>query len=148
MLLEGKKALIVGLASNRSIAYGVAQSMAKQGAELAFTYQGDKLKDRVIKMAAGFNSDLVFPCDVTSDTEITQLIDQLKAAWGTFDILVHSVAFAPSDHLEGDYLDHITREGFSLAHDVSSYSLSALVKAAKPILNPGAAVATMTYQGS
>ena len=147
-MLTGKKALIVGMASNRSIAYGVAESMAAQGAELAFTYQGEKLQNRVIKMAAEFGSDLVFPCDVTSDEEIASMAAGVRDAWGELDILVHSVAYAPSDQLEGDYLANVSRSGFSIAHEVSSYSLSALVSSLRPLFNSGAAIATMTYQGS
>ena len=148
--LAGKKALIVGLASNRSIAYGIAEAMHSQGAELAFTYQNDRLADRVKKLAGHFNSNLLFPCDVAHDQEIDQLMLQLKTEWKQIDILVHSVAFAPGDQLEGHFLNNITREGFNIAHDISSYSLAALAKAAHQhqLLKQGSAIVAMTYLGS
>jgi enoyl-[acyl-carrier protein] reductase I len=127
--LAGKKALIVGIASNRSIAYGIAQAMHREGAELAFSYANDKLKPRVEKFAAEFDSDVVLPCDVTSDEEI--------------------VAFAPREALAGDYLENLDREGFRIAHDISSYSLAAMAKAARPMMqNTNGAIITMTYLGS
>lgn len=150
-LLDNKRALIVGLASNRSIAYGIAEAMHRQGASLAFAYQGEKLKERVTKMAAqDFNSELVFPCDVSQDTEITELFKQLHTHWDGLDILVHSVAFAPADQLQGDYLENSHREGFRIAHDISSYSLTALAKAAYPLMknSPSGAILTLTYLGS
>ena len=148
--LSGKKALIVGLASNRSIAYGVATAMHAQGATLAFTYQNERLKTRVEKLAKDFNSTLTFPCDVGIDEEIDTLMTQIKTTWNSIDILVHSVAFAPSDQLEGHFLKNISREGFAIAHDISSYSLSALAKSAHAhnLLQPGSAIAAMTYLGS
>ena len=124
--LEGKKALVIGVASKRSIAWGIAQSMHREGADLAFTYQNDRLKDRVVDMAAECNSSAVFPCDVEHDKEIDDLAASLKNHWGSLDILVHAVGFAPRDQLEGDYLDNVTREGFRIAHDISSVSYTHL----------------------
>ena len=122
--LAGKKALIVGIASNRSIAYGIAQAMHREGAELAFSYANDRLKPRVEKFAAEFDSDIVLPCDVSIDSEITSLFSQLGKHWSSLDIMVHSVAFAPREALDGDYLNNLDREGFRIAHDISSYSLT------------------------
>ena len=146
--LAGKKALIIGVASKRSIAWGIAQSMHREGAELAFTYQNDRLKDRVVEFAAELGSQLTFACDVQHDNEIDATMNSLKDAWGTFDIIVHAVGFAPRDQLDGDYLDCVTREGFQIAHDISSYSFSALAKAARPILNENGALLTLSYLGS
>jgi len=147
--LAGKKALIVGIASNRSIAYGIAKAMHREGAELAFSYANDKLKPRVEKFAAEFDSDIVLPCDVTSDIEISDLFVQLGKRWSRLDALVHSVAFAPREALDGDYLANLDREGFRIAHDISSYSLAAMAKAARPMMqNTNGAIITMTYLGS
>jgi len=147
--LKGKKALIVGLASNRSIAYGIAKSMHEQGAELAFTYQNDKLKPRVEKMAAEFGSELCFPCDVSSDDEIQAVFDGLGKSWDGLDILVHSVAFAPRESLQGGYLESVTREAFSISHDISAYSFAALAKAARPMMQGrDGSLITMTYLGA
>lgn len=148
-LLENKRALIVGLASDRSIAYGIAKLFHQQGAQLAFTYQNEKLKARVEKMAAPFGSTLNFPCDVASDEEINHAMEQLHEHWDGFDILVHSVAYAPADQLEGDYLAAINREGFRIAHDISSYSFAALAKAALPLMSHRhAALLTLSYLGA
>lgn len=146
--LQGKRALIVGVASNRSIAWGIAQAMHREGAELAFTYQNEKLKGRVEKLAADFNSELVFPCDVASDEQITSLFEQLASHWEHLDILVHSVAFAPAGQLDGDYLDDVTREGFNVAHEISSYSFVGLAKAARPMLRENSALLTLSYLGA
>jgi enoyl-[acyl-carrier protein] reductase I len=147
--LAGKKALIVGIASNRSIAYGIARAMHREGAELAFSYANDKLKPRVEKFAAEFGSDIVLPCDVASDAEIADLFVQLGKRWPQLDAMVHSVAFAPREALEGDYLEHLDREGFRIAHDISSYSLAAMAKAARPMMqNTNGSIITMTYLGS
>jgi enoyl-[acyl-carrier protein] reductase I len=147
--MTGKKALIVGIASNRSIAYGIAQAMHREGAELAFSYPNDKLKPRVEKFAAEFGSDIVLPCDVTIDADITGLFDGLAGHWSALDVLVHSVAFAPREALSGDYLENLDREGFRVAHDISSYSLAALAKAARPMMqNTNGAIVTMSYLGS
>ncbi len=147
--LAGKKALVVGIASNRSIAYGIAQAMHREGAELAFSYANDKLKPRVEKFAAEFGSDITLPCDVSSDDEIEALFADLGKHWGSLDALVHSVAFAPREALAGDYLANLDREGFRVAHDISSYSLAGMAKAARPLMqNTNGAIITMTYLGS
>ncbi len=147
--LQGKKALIVGLASDRSIAWGIAKAMQREGAELAFSYQNDKLKTRVEKFAKALDVKITLPCDVSSDEEIDAAMATLKDEWGHLDILVHSVAFANREELDGDYLDKVTREGFRLAHEVSSYSFAALAKAARPLMQGrNAALLTMTYLGS
>ncbi len=148
-LLNGKKILITGLISSKSIAYGIAEAMKAQGAELAFTYQTDKFTDRVAKMAQEFGSNLIFQCDVSSDEQIAHLFEALKAKWGHLDALVHSIAFAPSDQLEGDFVDVINREGFAISHDVSAYSFCALAKAAYPMMeNRQGAMLTLTYLGA
>jgi len=147
--MQNKRVLIVGVASKLSIAYGIAAAMHREGAQLAFAYQNDKLKKRVEEFAASFGSSLVFSCDVANDNEIEQLFVQLGAHWDSLDTLVHSVAYAPADQLEGDFVDVTTREGFRMAHDISSYSLTALSKAAKPLLvNAQGNILTLTYQGS
>jgi len=147
--LQGKRALITGLASNRSIAWGIAQAMHREGAELAFTYQNDRLKPRVEKMAAECGSDLTFPLDVTLDDEINAVFDNLKNNWDYLDIIIHSVAFAPKEELEGDYLENVTREGFRMAHDISSYSFAALAKAAYPLMEGrDGALLTLSYLGA
>lgn len=147
--LSNKKALIVGLASERSIAYGIAQALHREGAQLALTYQNEKLKNRVEKAANQFNSSITLPCDVANDQEIDAVFDHLKQQWGTLDILIHSVAFAPKDQLEGNYIDHIDREGFKIAHDISSYSLGALAKAAYPMMKDhNSAILTLSYIGA
>ncbi|SEP82907.1 enoyl-[acyl-carrier protein] reductase I [Ectothiorhodospira magna] len=147
--MTGKRVLIVGLASNRSIAYGIAKAMAREGAELALSYQNDRLKDRVEKMAAEFNASIVLPCDVSSDEEITSLFDALGKHWDGLDGLVHSVAFAPKEALEGDFLEGMSREAFRVAHDISSYSLSALAKAARPMMQGReGAILTLSYLGA
>ena len=147
--LAGKKALVVGIASNRSIAYGIAQAMHREGAELAFSYANEKLKPRVEKFAAEFGSDIVIPCDVSVDSEINSLFAQLAKYWSSLDALVHSVAYAPREALAGDYLNNLDREGFRVAHDISSYSLAALAKAGRPMMqNTNGAIITMSYLGS
>lgn len=147
--LSGKKALIVGLASNRSIAYGIAKSFHDQGAELAFTYQNEKLKERVEKMAAEFNSTLTFPCDVANDSEIEAVFTDLSQHWNQLDIVIHSVAFAPADQISGDFVENVNREGFRMAHDISAYSLVALAKAALPMMkDTQGALLTLSYYGA
>jgi enoyl-[acyl-carrier protein] reductase I len=147
--LDGKRALIVGLASERSIAWGIAQAMHAHGAELAFTYGGEKLKDRVEPLAASVGSTIVLPMDVTSDEQIDAVFAQLQSTWGHFDILVHAVAFAPREALSGAFVDATTREGFRLAHDVSSYSLTALARAAAPLMaGRDGAILTLSYLGA
>lgn len=147
--LSGKKALIVGLASNRSIAYGIAKAFHEQGAELAFTYQNEKLQERVERMAAEFGSSLTFPCDVASDSEIHNVFSQLGQHWNKLDIVIHSVAFAPADQIGGDYIEHASREGFRIAHDISAYSLVALAQAALPMMqDTKGSILTMSYFGA
>lgn len=147
--LDNKKALIVGVASNRSIAWGIAQAMHAQGAELAFTYQNDRLQSRVEKLAKQCDSEITLPCDVSSDENITQLFAQLGNSWSEFDILVHSIAFAPKEELEGDFVDNTSREGSQLAHEISSYSLTALAKAARPMLSGHASsILSLSYLGA
>ncbi len=147
--LAGRKALVVGVASNRSIAWGIARAMHREGAEIALTYQNDKLRGRVEKLAAELSSELVLPCDVTDDAQIEAVFAALGEHWGGLDILVHSVAFAPREALEGRYIDSVTRENFLTAHEVSVYSFSALAKAARPLMQgrPGAML-TLSYLGA
>jgi enoyl-[acyl-carrier protein] reductase I len=148
-ILTGKKALIVGLASNRSIAYGIAKAFHEHGAELAFTYQNEKLQSRVQKMAAEFGSDLTFPCDVADDNAIQHVFTELNKYWDNLDTLVHSVAFAPADQISGDFLTNANREGFHIAHDISVYSLVALAKAAEPMMkDTNGSVLTLSYFGA
>ena len=146
--LANKRILITGMLSNRSIAYGVAQAMAREGATLAFTYQGDRVKDRVVKMAQEFGSELVFPCDVSSDADIEQLFVSLSKHWDKFDGFVHAIAFAPREALDGEFLDGFSREAFRIAHDISSYSFPAMAKAALPHLNDHSSLLTMSYLGA
>jgi enoyl-[acyl-carrier protein] reductase I len=146
--LDGKRILLTGLLSNRSIAYGIAQACRREGAELAFTYVGERFKDRITEFATEFGSKLVFQCDVSDDAQIDALFADLKQHWGNIDGLVHSIGFAPREALDGGYLDGLTRENFRIAHDVSAYSFSALVKTAMPMLSPGASVLTLSYLGA
>ncbi len=147
--MQGKRVLIVGLASNRSIAWGIAQAMHREGAELAFTYQNDKLKSRVVKMATECNSSITIECDVASDEHIQNVFDALATEWDGLDGIVHSVAFAPRDALNGEYLDAVTRENFLAAHDISSYSFSALAKAGQSMMEGrDAALLTLSYLGA
>jgi len=147
--LSGKRALIVGLASNRSIAWGVAKAMQREGAELAFTYQNDKLRDRVEKMAGECGTEITVPCDVSKDDEIDAVFDHLDDYWDHLDIIVHSVAFAPRTELEGDYLESVSREGFRVAHEISSYSFSALAKAGCRMMEGrDGALLTLSYYGA
>jgi len=147
--MAGKRALIVGLASNRSIAWGISQAFQREGAELAFTYQNDKLKPRVEKMAKELGSSLVYPLDVACDEQIDALMESISNDWDGFDVLVHSVGFAPRDQLAGTYVESVTREGFQIAHDISSYSLAALAKAAMPYMeNRNSAILTLSYLGA
>lgn len=147
--LRGKKAIIFGLVSNRSIAYGIAKAFYEQGAELAFTYQSEKLKERVSAMAAEFNSNLVFQCDVASDEEINSVFSDLKNSWDKVDHVIHSIAFAPADQISGDYISNASREGFKIAHDISAYSLIAISKAALPMMETtNGAILTLSYYGA
>jgi len=146
--LANKRILITGMISNRSIAYGVAQAMHREGAELAFTYQGERVQKRTEAMAEEFGSKLVFPCDVSSDDEINQVFADLGKHWGKFDGFVHAIAFSPREALDGEFLDGFSREAFRVAHDISSYSFPAMAKAALPYLNDTAALLTMSYLGA
>ena len=147
--LTDKRFLITGLASNRSIAWGVAQAMHREGAQLAFSYQGEKLRGRVEDMAAECGSDIALPLDVSSDAEIESCFGGLADRWDGLDGIVHSIAFAPKSELEGEYIDAVTREGFATAHDISSYSFAALAKAGRPLMaGRNGALLTMTYLGA
>jgi enoyl-[acyl-carrier protein] reductase I len=146
--LAEKKILLTGLLSNRSIAYGIAQAALREGATLAYTYAGDKLKDRVAGLAQELGGGLVLPCDVTRDEEIAGVFDSLKSEWGGLDGIVHSIAFAPTDALRGDLLEGLSREAFRTAHDISSYSFAALAKAGRPLMQGRhGALITLTYLG-
>jgi enoyl-[acyl-carrier protein] reductase I len=147
-LLTGKKILVTGLLSNRSIAYGIAKAAHREGAELAFTYQNERFKERVADMAGEFGSKLFVPCDVANDAEIDSLFSTLKSSWGALDGLVHAIAFAPRESIAGDFLDGASREAFRIAHDVSSYSFAALAKGAVPLLSKNASLLTLTYLGA
>jgi len=147
--LAGKKALITGVASERSIATGIAEAFHREGAELAFTYQGDKLKPRVEELARQTGSSIVLPLDVTRDAEIAAVFAALQQKWGGLDIVVHSIGFAPRELLSGGYLDTVTREGYAIAHDISAYSFAALAKAARPLMRGrNASLLTLTYLGA
>jgi enoyl-[acyl-carrier protein] reductase I len=147
-LLSGKKILVTGVLSNRSIAYGIAKAARREGAEIALTYQNERFKDRVTEMAKELDSDLALPCEVTSDDEIKSLFDQLGSRWKTLDGLVHAIAFAPREAIAGDFLEGISREAFRQAHDISSYSFAALAKGALPLLQRNSSLLTMTYLGA
>ncbi len=148
--LAGKKILITGLISNRSIAHGVAQACRREGAELAFSYQGERVKDRVSDMASkDFGSNLCFPCDVANDDEIEAMFTELGKHWDGLDAIVHSIAFVPKEALQGDYLANVSRENFRIAHDISSYSFTALAKAGYPMMQGrNGSLLTMTYLGA
>ena len=146
--LEGKRALIVGVASNRSIAYGIAKALHQQGAELAFTYQNDKLKSRVDKISAELDSSIVIPCDLGDDENIASAIDTLKQSWENLDIVIHAAAFAPKEELKGSIVDNTSRQGSITAHDISAYSFLALARYTRPMLNKHAALLTLSYLGA
>ena len=148
MLLKNKKILISGLANKYSIAAGIANSMHREGAELAFTYQNERLLRNLKTIAEDCNSKILLECDVSNDQSIETAFDELSKIWPKFDGFVHSIGFAPADQLEGNFVDVTTREGFKIAHDISSYSFTAMAKAAKPMLNDGSALLTLTYLGS
>ena len=148
MLLKNKKILITGLANKYSIASGIASSMYREGAELAFTYQNERLLKNLKPLAKEYGSDILIECDVASDESIEKAFKELSNKWNTFDGFVHSIGFAPSDQLEGNFVDVTTREGFQIAHDISSYSFTALAKASKPLLNNGSTLLTLTYLGA
>lgn len=148
--MTGKRVLIAGVASNRSIAYGIAQAMHREGAELAFSYQGDRLKGRVEKFAAEFGSDMVFELDAGSDASIEKCFSDLGEKWDGLDVVVHSIGFAPKEELDGSIVDNTTREGSGIAHDISAYSFLAMAKYAKPLMegreNPS--MLTLSYLGA
>ncbi|MGA0991391.1 MAG: enoyl-ACP reductase FabI [Burkholderiaceae bacterium] len=146
--LAGKRLLITGVLSNRSIAYGVARACHAQGAELAFSYVGERFKDRITEFAAEFDSALVFDCDVANDDQIEALFHDLGQHWPTLDGLVHAIGFAPREAISGDFLEGFTREGFRVAHDISAYSFAAMAKAAAPRLSADAALLTLSYLGA
>lgn len=146
--LAGKRLLITGLLNNRSIAYGVAQACRREGAELAFSYQGERFKDRIAEYAAEFGSSLTVEMDVADDAQIERAMAQLGAQWDQFDGFVHAIGFAPREAIAGDFLDGLSREAFRIAHDISAYSFPAMAKAAAPRLRPGAALLTLSYLGA
>lgn len=147
--LKNKRILITGVISNRSIAYGIAKACHQQGAELAFTYVGDRFKDRVTEYAAEFGSSIVLPCDVGDDAQIESAIAEIQKHWDGMDGLVHAIGFAPREAIAGDFLDGLSREGFRIAHDISAYSFPALAKAALPLLKGrNSSVLTLTYLGA
>jgi len=146
--LAGKRFLITGVLSNRSIAYGIARACRREGAELAFSYQGERFRERVAGFAAEFGSTLLYDCDVAEDTQIEAMFAALGETWPTFDGFVHSIGYAPKEAIAGDFLEGLSREAFRIAHDISSYSFPALAKAAAPRLTPTAALLTLTYLGA
>lgn len=146
--LAGKRFLITGVLSDRSIAHGIAKACRREGAELAFSYQGERFKERVSKFAAEFDSTLVFDCDVASDDQIASMFSHLTTSWPEFDGFVHSIGFAPKEAIAGDFLEGLSREAFHIAHDISSYSFPAMAKAAAPNLRTGSALLTLTYLGA
>jgi enoyl-[acyl-carrier protein] reductase I len=146
--LAGKKLLITGVLSNRSIAYGIARACHAQGAELAFSYVGERFKERITEFAADFDSKLVFDCDVGDDTQIEKMFQDLSVHWPRFDGFVHAIGFAPREAIAGNFLDGISRENFRIAHDISAYSFPALAKAALPMLNDKSALLTLSYLGA
>ena len=146
--LSGKKLLITGVLSNRSIAYGVARACHQQGAELAFSYVGERFKDRITELASDFGSSLIFDCDVGDDTQIENLFRDLAAQWPKFDGFLHSIGYAPREAISGTFLDGLSRENFRIAHDISAYSFPALAKAALPYLNDRSALLTLSYLGA
>jgi enoyl-[acyl-carrier protein] reductase I len=147
--LQDKRILITGVASNRSIAWGCAQAMRREGAEIALTYQSNKLRSRVEEFAGELGSDIALPLDVGSDQEIADTFAALAKRWDGLDAVVHSIAFAPKHELEGDYVDALTREGFASAHEISSYSFGALAKASRPLMaGRNGALLTMTFLGA
>ena len=147
--LQGSRILVTGMLSNRSIAYGIAKACAREGAELAFTYQGEGVRDRVAELAKEFHSDLVFPCDVADDAQIAALFESLGGKWDRLDGLVHAIAFAPREALKGGFHESVTREAFRVAHEISSYSLAALAKAAAPMMQGrSGSIVTLSYLGA
>lgn len=149
MFLAGKRILIMGLLSNRSIAYGIAKACRAQGAELAFTYQNERFKDRITEMAADFGSDITIPCDVADDAQIEALFAQLSQRWDGLDGLVHAIAYAPREAISGDFFDGLSREAFRIAHDVSAYSFAGVAQAARGLMaGRNGAMLTLSYLGA
>lgn len=147
--LSGKRVLVTGLLSNRSIAYGIAQALHREGAELAFTYQSERVHERVAKLANGFGSELILPCDVQQDAQIDDLFSQLGDAWNGVDSVIHSIAFAPTNALEGDFLNGLSRDAFRISQEISAYSFPALAKAARPLMQGrNGSLLTLTYLGA
>jgi len=147
--LAGKKILITGLLSERSIAYGIARAMRREGAELAFTYQGERVRERVEKLAGEFGAEITLPCDVSSDAEVSAVFESLAKEWDGLDGIVHAIAFAPREALDGEFLDGLSREAFRIAHEISAYSLAALAKAGLPMMKDRkAALLTLSYLGA
>ena len=146
--LAGKKFLITGVLSNRSIAYGIARACRREGAELAFSYVGDRFKERVSEFAAEFGSSLLFDCDVSEDAQIERMFSQLAEVWPQFDGFVHAIGFAPKEAIAGDFLEGLSKDSFRIAHDISSYSFPAMAKASAAMLSPNAALLTLTYLGA
>ena len=147
-LLDGKTGVVFGVANKRSIAWAIAQAWAAEGARLAFTYQGERLKDNVTELTGAFGAEtLLLPCDVTKDEEIARVFSEVGAKFGRLDLLLHSVAFAPKEALEGEFVN-TSREAFRVAHDVSAYSLVALARAAAPLMTQGGSVVAMSYYGA
>jgi enoyl-[acyl-carrier protein] reductase I len=146
--LVGKKLLITGVLSNRSIAYGIARACHAQGAELAFSYVGERFKDRITDFAAEFDSKLIFDCDVGDDAQIEKLFADLSETWPTFDGFVHSIGFAPREAIAGNLLDGLSRDAFKIALDISAYSFPGMAKAALPYLNDKSALLTLSYLGA
>lgn len=146
--LQDKKILITGLLSNRSIAYGIAKICKRENAELAFTYVGERFKERISKFAKEFNSNLIFDCNVSNDDQIVALFANLKKFWGHLDGLVHAIGFAPNTVISGDFLTTFSRENFRITHDISACSFSILAQAALPLLRPNSALLTLTYLGA
>jgi len=146
--LAGKRLLITGVLSSRSIAYGIAKACHREGAELAFSYVGERFKDRITEFAAEFDSKLIFDCDVSSDEQIDAMFAQLGETWPEFDGFVHSIGFAPREAIAGDFLEGLSRENYRIAHDISAYSFPAMAKAAVSRLRPGASLLTLSYLGA
>ncbi|WP_367670560.1 enoyl-ACP reductase [Sodalis-like secondary symbiont of Drepanosiphum platanoidis] len=146
--LKNKKILITGISSKKSISYGIAKCMNREGAELAFTYQNKKLKDRVKKIVKKFNSNIILPCDVKEDYQIKYLFKKLSKIWKNFDGFVHSIAYASKEQLKGDYIENINRKDFLLSHEISSYSFVSLAKESKKMLNKNSSIITITYLGA
>lgn len=146
--LAGKRLLITGVLSNRSIAYGIARACHREGAELAFSYVGERFRDRIVEFAREFGSELVYECDVGDDTQIAALFEQLGGAWPRLDGFVHAIGFAPREAISGELMDGLSREAFRIAHEISAYSFPAMAKAALPLLNPGASLLTLSYLGA